>query len=127
MHSRRMRALVIDDDPEQIELMKRMLEKLRFQTVTATNGTEGIMAFQNSRPDIVFLDIMMPGIDGFVTLRKIRSVSSDMGIKPKIFMLTAKSGTADVMNAIKFGATDYLVKPIIEARLLEKLQKHVKL
>lgn len=120
-----MRAIIIDDDIDQIALMRKMLEKQRYTVLSSTNGTDGINMFRHSKPNVVFLDIVMPGIDGFVTLRKIKSLANELGIKPIIFMTTAKSGTTDVMNAIRFGASDYLVKPVTESKLIEKLQKHL--
>ncbi len=118
------KVLLVDDDRDSLELTKLYLVKRGYQIFSAENGTQAVALYNEKKPDIVFLDIMMPGIDGFVTLRKLRSLDDDK-FHPVIIMLTAKGGTEDVMAAIKFGANDYLVKPITEDRLLDKLKRHL--
>lgn len=119
------KILLVDDDADTLTLLKTYLEKRDFTVVTEKNGTDALKTFEEEKPQIIFLDIMMPGIDGFVTLRKIRGTVTGRQTNPVILMLTAKGDTEDVLTAIKYGANDYLVKPITEQRLIEKLEKQI--
>lgn len=119
------KILIVDDDPDSIELIKHVLSKHNYEIETATNGTQAVSMFIAQMPDIILLDIMMPGIDGFVTLRKIKGLATEQGLEPSVIMLTAKGGSQDVLSAIKFGAKDYLVKPVTESRLIDTITKYL--
>ncbi|MCS6983776.1 MAG: response regulator [Leptospiraceae bacterium] len=117
--------LLVEDNAENAELVKRFLGKHEHKVIWAQNGTEAVQLYQNHRPDLVLLDIMMPGIDGFVTLRKMRAFDEQWGKRSVIIMLTARGGTEDVLTAVRHGANDYLVKPISEERLIAKVNKYL--
>lgn len=101
------KILIIDDDPHISEALKLYLEKEGHEIKNAYNGVEGITMFKTIDPDLVLLDIMMPGKDGWQVCREIREISS----KP-IIMLTAKGEVFDKVLGLELGADDFLAKPV---------------
>lgn len=101
------KILIIDDDPHISEALKLYLEKEGHEIRNAYNGSEGIAMFKTVDPDLVLLDIMMPGKDGWQVCREIREISS----KP-IIMLTAKGEVFDKVLGLELGADDFLAKPV---------------
>ncbi len=101
------KLLVIDDDPHISEALRLYLEKEGFKVTNAYDGVEGIRLFKTVEPDLVLLDIMMPGKDGWAVCREIREISS----KP-IIMLTAKGEVFDKVLGLELGADDFLAKPV---------------
>lgn len=101
------KILIIDDDPHISEALKLYLEKEGHEIRNAYDGTEGINMFKAIDPDLVLLDIMMPGKDGWQVCREIREISS----KP-IIMLTAKGEVFDKVLGLELGADDFLAKPV---------------
>ncbi len=101
------KLLIIDDDPHISEALKLYLEKEGFEVKNAFNGIEGVQMFKTTEPDLVLLDIMMPGKDGWAVCREIREISS----KP-IIMLTAKGEVFDKVLGLELGADDFLAKPV---------------
>jgi len=101
-----MRILVVDDDPEVVSFIKRGLVYDGYEVDTAANGAEALARVRESEPDLVVLDIMMPGIDGIEVSKRLRKGSST-----PILMLTAKGTVADRVAGLDAGADDYLVKP----------------
>jgi DNA-binding response OmpR family regulator len=99
-------VLVIDDDAELIELLKRIFARTGAQVVGACNGREGLRQFRALGPDLVVLDIMMPGMDGWEVCRSLRQISD-----VPILMLTAMSPSPDPSHARGRGADDYVTKP----------------
>ncbi len=100
------RVLIIEDDPNIAELIRLYLEKEGFVVTIASDGNLGVSAFFDIHPDIVLLDIMLPGKDGWEVCREIRK--SD---KTPIIMLTAKDETVDKVTGLELGADDYISKP----------------
>ena len=98
--------LVVDDEPPIVRLVRAKLVADGHTVVTATRGEEALERFAEERPDLVVLDLMMPGIDGYETLRRIRAQS-----QVPVLMLTARAGDADKLKAFSSGADDYLTKP----------------
>ena len=109
--------LVIDDDPAQVKMIEMTLWEAKYRPVTATNGEEGLKAFRQHQPDLVVLDVMMPGMDGWETCYRIRQIST----VPIIF-LTARQTTDDKVSGFKLGADDYLVKPFLPDELLARVE-----
>jgi DNA-binding response OmpR family regulator len=99
------KILIIDDDPQLTEVMKRALQLEGYKIFTARNGKEGMRAFYENRPDLVILDVMMPYLNGFEVCERIREMADT-----PILMLTAKDSEDDILKAINLGATDYLSK-----------------
>lgn len=101
-----MRILVVDDDPEIVSFLRRGLIYEGYTVDTAADGTEALTNARDREPDLVILDIMMPGVDGIEVSRRLRQA----GDVP-ILMLTAKGTVADRVAGLDSGADDYLVKP----------------
>jgi len=112
-----MRILVVDDDPEIVSFLKRGLIYEGYTVDTASNGTEALAKARESEPDLVILDIMMPGIDGIEVWKRFRQVSA-----VPILMLTAKGTVADRVVGLDSGADDYLVKPFAFDELLARMR-----
>ena len=112
-----MRILVVDDDPEIVSFLKRGLIYEGYTVDTASNGTEALAKARESEPDLVILDIMMPGIDGIEVCKRFRQVSA-----VPILMLTAKGTVADRVVGLDSGADDYLVKPFAFDELLARMR-----
>jgi DNA-binding response OmpR family regulator len=113
----RWRVLVIDDDRELCGLIKDYLEPLGYQVTAAYNGLDGLQAALDEDLEAVILDVMLPGMDGFEVLRRIRSQS-----QVPILMLTARGEEADRIVGLEFGADDYLPKTFSTRELLARLR-----
>src|SRR5947199_8605533 len=100
------RVLVVDDDPALAEMLTIVLRGEGFDTAVVGDGTRALPAVRELRPDVVLLDLMLPGMNGIDVCRAIRSES---GVP--IVMLTAKSDTVDIVLGLESGADDYVVKP----------------
>ena len=111
------KVLLIDDDIELCTLHKEYLEVENFQVAVAFDGEGGLEALAQSTPDIVVLDVMMPGIDGIETLRRIRQTS---GVP--VLMLTARGDDVDRIVGLELGADDYVTKPCTPRELLARLR-----
>ena len=107
--------LVIDDDPELLELVGILFSKAGANVITACNGEEGLRRFYAHHPDLVILDIMMPGMDGWEACRSLRQLSD-----VPIIMLTAMTSTPDVTRGLDGGADDYVTKPFANRVLLAR-------
>jgi DNA-binding response OmpR family regulator len=111
--------LLIEDDPHVREGLEMALRHLGHDVITCADGEAGIAAVKEREPDLVVLDVMLPGIDGFETCRRLRAFSSI-----PIVMLTARSDDMDVVAGLEAGADDYLAKPV-QPRVLEAKVKAV--
>ncbi|MCB1907598.1 MAG: diguanylate cyclase [Rhodocyclaceae bacterium] len=116
-----MKALVIEDTVTSAAVVCQQLGKLGFETQHASDGEKGIAAFKEDKPDLVLLDIIMPGIDGFEVARRIRQLERNAEWTPIIF-LSARTSDADLEKGIEVGGDDYLVKPVSEAVLGAKIR-----
>ncbi|MCK8673318.1 response regulator transcription factor [Rhodococcus sp. HM1] len=101
------RILIVDDEPNIVELLAVSLKFQGFEVATASNGTEGLDRARSFRPDAVILDVMMPGMDGFGMLRRLRAD----GIDAPVLFLTAKDSVEDKVSGLTLGADDYVTKP----------------
>src|ERR1700754_3357584 len=117
------RVLVVDDDAALSEMLGIVLRGEGFEPVFCADGALALMAFRDSKPDLVLLDLMLPGRDGIDVCRAIRAESGT-----PIVMLTAKSDTVDVVLGLESGADDYVVKPFkpkeLVARMRARLRHH---
>ncbi len=105
-------VLVIDDDRAMLRLLQEALVKNGFQVVTASNGIDGLQELYARQPDLIVLDVMMPRMDGWETLSRVRQISS-----VPVVMLTAKDSEADKLRGFKLGVDDYVTKPFSFAEL----------
>ena len=111
------KILVVDDDIHICELVKLYLEKEEFEVVTAHDGGEGLEKFKSCNPNLVFLDIMLPVMDGLQLCREIRRINNT-----PIIMLSAKGETFDKVLGLELGADDYIVKPFEPKELLARVK-----
>jgi two-component system KDP operon response regulator KdpE len=108
--------LIIDDDAALAKIVQINLEREGYSTVVASSGVEGLQKAYSNQPNLVILDIMMPGMDGWVTCRRLREISD-----VPIIMLTARGMEADVVKGLELGADDYIVKPFGTKVLLARI------
>lgn len=117
------RILVVDDDAALSEMIGIVLESEGFEAVFSADGGTAFDMFRSTQPDLVLLDLMLPGVDGIEVCRRIRA---DSGVP--IIMLTAKSDTTDVVLGLEAGADDYIPKPFkpreLVARVRARLRRH---
>jgi DNA-binding response OmpR family regulator len=118
--ARRTAALLIDDDARLGTLMSEYLGKHEIDVALAGDGSRGLAAIHKSRPDIVLLDIMLPGMDGLEVCRRIRALPD--GSSLPVIMLTAKGEDVDKVVGLEVGADDYLAKPFNPRELLARIR-----
>ena len=111
------KVLIVEDDGNIAELLHLYLEKEGFETQVAGDGGKGVELFRSFQPDLVLLDIMLPVMDGWAVLKKIREHD-----KTPVIMLTAKGETNDKVQGLKQGADDYLTKPFEMKELLARVE-----
>ncbi len=111
------KILVIEDDPAILRLLQRGLSMEGYQVETATDGETGLKLFQEKQPDLIVLDLMLPGMDGLEVCQRIRQKS-----KLPILILTAKDAVQDRVEGLDAGADDYLVKPFNLEELLARIR-----
>jgi CheY-like chemotaxis protein len=119
-----MNILIVDDEPINVLLLESLL-KIKYETSSAENGLEAYNKIVESPPDIVLLDILMPYMDGFETLEKIKTNKNLANII--VIMITAKVEKDDVKKAMLLGADDYIKKPIDATELYTKIDLHARL
>jgi two-component system, OmpR family, response regulator MtrA len=115
------RVLVVDDDPALAEMLTIVLRGEGFDTAVVGDGTRALPAVRELRPDVVLLDLMLPGMNGIDVCRAIRTES---GVP--IVMLTAKTDTVDIVLGLESGADDYVVKPFQPKELIARLRARVR-
>ncbi len=115
------RVLVIDDDLALAEMLGIVLRGEGFDPVFCADGAQALQAFRDTRPDVVLLDLMLPGMDGVDICRLIRAESGT-----PIVMLTAKNDTIDVVLGLESGADDYIVKPFKPKELVARLRARMR-
>lgn len=108
--------LVIDDDTTLLELLVSHLQTSGYCTLSANNGPDGLRVATEARPDLVVLDVMMPGVDGWEVCRRLRDVS-----RVPIIMLTAKDEEIDKLRGFRLGVDDYVTKPFSFAELVARV------
>ena len=110
--------LVVDDEPTIAEVVARYLERAGYETRTAADGPSAVAAALSSAPDLLVLDIMLPGFDGLEVMRRIHE---DLDERVAIILLTAKGEESDRVAGLKRGADDYVVKPFSPAELVARV------
>ncbi len=121
--SDRFTVLAVDDNPINVKLLSRTLTNNNYNVITAGTGEEAIQKAQNEQPDIILLDVLMPGMDGYETCKKLKSEKQTADI-PVIF-LSAKNETVDKARGLALGAVDYLTKPFDPVEITARLQTHL--
>ncbi|MCY9667056.1 response regulator transcription factor [Paenibacillus alginolyticus] len=100
------KIMIVDDEPKIVRFVAANLKSLDFETLACQSGAEALEKVEGFDPDLILLDLMMPGMDGFEVLKRLRSYSS-----VPVIMLTARSNGADKVQGLNLGADDYLTKP----------------
>src|SRR5918994_5311035 len=112
------RVLVVDDDPTVSDVVRRYLERAGIDVTLAADGPAALAAFAADRPDLVVLDLMLPGIDGLEVCRRMRADDPDV----PVVMLTALGEEADRVIGLELGADDYVTKPFSPRELVLRVQ-----
>ena len=115
------KILVVDDDPAINEMLTIVLEAEGFQTSSVTDGAEAVQTFRSFSPDLILLDLMLPGMNGIDICREIRKESA-----VPIVMLTAKTDTVDVVLGLESGADDYITKPFKPKELVARIRARLR-
>ncbi len=116
------RVLVVDDDPSVTSLLKRGLSYEGFVVDVAASGSEGLELARERPPDLVILDVMMPGLDGLQVLQRLRAADGHL----PIVLLTAKDAAADQVKGLGLGADDYVTKPFTFDVLAARVRAHLR-
>lgn len=111
------RILVIDDEEAILELVGHLLRREGYEVSTAADGTEGLRKARQEKPDLIILDVMLPGVDGFTICRALRDEST-----VPILMLTARAEETDRVVGLELGADDYVVKPFSNRELVARVR-----
>ena len=111
------KILVVDDDPNILQLINLYLTREGFEVVTAEAGDEALRKFKSDPPNMMLLDVMLPGMDGWQVCREVRKVSNI-----PVIMLTAKDETFDKVLGLELGADDYIVKPFDTKELVARMK-----
>jgi DNA-binding response OmpR family regulator len=114
------RVLVVDDEPTIAEVVCRYLERAGYATQTATDGHGALRAWEEQRPDLTVLDLMLPGLDGLTVMHRMRERERDRERSP-IILLTAKGEPTDRVIGLRLGADDYVAKPFSPAELVARV------
>ena len=112
------RILVVDDDPSVTSVLKRGLSYEGFAVDTAGSGQEGLAAARDRPPDVVILDVMMPGMDGLEVLQRLRAADPQL----PVLLLTARDAPTDQVRGLEHGADDYVIKPFAFEVLLARVR-----
>ena len=111
--------LSVDDIPLNLLLVQKMLSRFKFEIRTADNGQHALDAVAQRKPDLILLDLMMPGIDGFEVIKRLREDPATADIR--IVILSALNSNEDVVRGFDLGANDFIMKPIIMEKLLNSV------
>jgi twitching motility two-component system response regulator PilH len=112
--------LIVDDSPTDVHVLKSMLGRNGFETVVATTGEEALAKARQEKPDLILMDVVMPGISGFQATRQL-SQDPETGSVPVIIVST-KSMDTDKIWGLRQGAKDYVTKPVVEKDLIAKIK-----
>ena len=114
------KILITEDDPSFMRFLAYLLGKEGYEVISASNGLEGLVKAQEEKPDILILDVMLPGMDGFEVCSRLRSEPQTARLP--ILMLSAKGQDADRATGLKVGADVYLNKPVERSLLLSTIE-----
>jgi twitching motility two-component system response regulator PilH len=113
------KILIVDDSPTELHVLSQMLDKGGYETVTAEDGEEGIEKAKAEQPDLILMDVVMPGLNGFQATRKLSRDAATKHIP--VVIVTTKDQDTDREWGMRQGARDYMVKPVKNTELLAKV------
>jgi len=119
-----MRILIVDDSPTEIYKLSAMLEKNGFSVLTAENGEDGVAFAKQEQPDLVLMDVVMPGLNGFQATRQLTRDAETSHIP--VIIVTTKNQETDKLWGERQGAKGYLTKPVDESTLINTINKVIK-
>jgi twitching motility two-component system response regulator PilH len=111
--------LVVDDSPTELHVIKGLLDKNGYQVSTAQSGEEGVDVAKKLKPDVVLMDVVMPGLNGFQATRQLATEPTTSSIP--VIIVTTKDQETDKVWAMRQGAKDYIVKPVKEKDLIDRI------
>jgi two-component system, OmpR family, response regulator RegX3 len=111
-----LKVLIVEDEPAYVEALEVALGREGFELRSEMDGRDGLLAFREDRPDVILLDLMLPGMAGLDVLRRVRGES-----EVPVIVLSAKNSEADVITALELGADDYLTKPYSVRELVARI------
>ncbi len=114
-------VLIIDDSPTEVHIMRTALQRHGFDTLEAGDGNKGIELAREHHPDLILMDVVMPGVNGFQATRRLARDPATAGIP--VVMITTKAEATDRIWGMRQGAVDYLVKPVGEEALVAKTRE----
>ena len=112
-------VMIVDDSPTEVHVMKTALEKQGYETISAMDGAECVRLARETRPDLILMDVVMPGVNGFEATRNLVRDPDTGGIP--IVIISSKSQETDKIWGLRQGAVDFLVKPVTAADLVAKV------
>jgi twitching motility two-component system response regulator PilH len=113
-------VLIVDDSPTEVHVMQKALEQHGFRTASAADGTEAIRKARELHPDLILMDIVMPGLNGFQATRQLANDPQTRTIP--VIIVTSKAQESDRVWGLRQGAVDYIVKPVVVEKLVQKAQ-----
>ncbi len=116
-------VLIVDDSPVQLRTMIKLLKSVHYQISVASDGEEGIEAAKTHSPDIILMDVVMPGMNGFQATRQLSRYAETAHIP--VIICSSKSTDSDRLWGLRQGAKDYLVKPIRQRELLNVISRQL--
>ena len=111
-------VLIVDDSPTEVHVLRQALESNGYSTVSAASGDEGLELARARKPDLILMDVVMPGLNGFQATRRLHKDPETASIP--IIMVTTKSHETDRIWGMRQGAVDYIVKPVDPGELVER-------
>ena len=117
----KVKVLIVDDEPFNIDVLEQALDGTDYQVMRASNGQEALGKIHSEQPDLILLDLMMPIVDGFQVLAKVKDDPMLRDIP--IIIVSAEHDSKSIVKGIKQGAEDYLTKPIDTAQFLKKVKE----
>ena len=112
--------LIVDDSPTEIHVLQKMLERNGFETSAVTSGEDGVSSAKERRPDLILMDVVMPGMNGFQATRQL--TKDPVTAKIPVIIVTTKNQETDRVWGLRQGAKDYITKPVDETVLLLKVK-----
>ena len=120
----KIKTLLVDDVALNIKVVEKMISPFKFQVRPASNGEQALKAIAEEQPDLILLDLMMPIMDGFETLQRIRAgEAGDPNVV--VIILSALNSEKDIIRGMNLGANDFITKPVIMQRLNNVIEKHL--
>ena len=125
MEKKKKLILIVDDNPENRKVLGSLLTKNGYEVGSANDGFKALKFVENVQPDLILLDVMMPGMEGFEVCRKLKEDYRFQHI-PVIF-ITARTSTEDIVKGFELGGVDYISKPFNSAELLARVNTHIEI